>query len=152
MVSLEKTLYVGEYRHTLDDKARLTIPSKWRFSGDEEDVYLALPNPSGCITIYPPKMVAKLNAKVSEVSLGNRKAQKALTRLFSQADHFGCDKQGRIKLSEKLASHAGLTKECVLVGSFATFSLWNPERYSAYLEEDTEENDEMAAILSELGV
>ncbi len=152
MVSLDKSLYVGEHRHTLDDKSRLTIPSKWRFAGDEEDVYLALPNPAGCITIYPPKMVAKLSAKVAEVSLGNRRAQKALTRLFAQADHFGCDKQGRIKLSEKLTAHAGMQKECVLVGNFMTFSLWNPAQYEKYLAEDTEEDDEMAAILTELGV
>jgi MraZ protein len=44
---MDKSLYVGEYQHTLDDKHRLTIPSKWRFDGDEEDVYLALPNPCG---------------------------------------------------------------------------------------------------------
>jgi len=152
MVSLDKSLYVGEYRHSLDEKTRLTVPSKWRFAGDQEDVYLALPNPSGCITIYPPKMVAKLSAKVTEVSLGNRKAQKALTRLFSQSDHFGCDKSGRIKLSDKLIQHADITKECVLVGNFVTFSLWNPNRYEAYLAEDVEEDDEMAKILQELGV
>ena len=152
MVSFEKSLYVGDYRHALDDKARLTIPAKWRFSGDEEDVYLALPNPSGCITIYPPKMVAKLSSKVSEVSLGDRKAQKALTRLFSQADHFGCDKNGRIKLSDKLVEHAGIAKEAVLVGNFVTFTLWNPERYQAYLASDNEEEDEASKIFQQLGV
>ncbi len=152
MLSLDKSLYVGEYRHSLDDKSRLTIPAKWRFSGDQEDVYLALPNPAGCITIYPPKMVAKLSAKVSEISLGNQKAQKALTRLFAQADHFGCDKQGRIKLNDKLTSHAKIQKDCVLVGNFMTFSLWNPLKYESYLAEDTEALDEMAAILTELGV
>lgn len=153
MASLDKSLYVGEFRHNLDEKGRLTVPSKWRFSGDEEDVYLALPNPSGCITIYPPKMVAKLDAKVSEVSLGNKRAQKALTKLFSQADHFGCDKQGRMKLSDKLLVHAGIAKECVLVGNFVTFSLWNAERYDQYLLDDSDTDaDEMSQILTELGV
>jgi MraZ protein len=152
MRSMDKSLYVGEYQHTLDDKHRLTIPSKWRFDGDEEDVYLALPNPCGCITIYPPNMVSKLSAKVAEVSLGNRKAQKALTRLFSQADHFGCDKQGRIKLSEKLVTHAHLAKDCILVGNFMTFSLWSPDHYKAYLDNDDDSVDEMAQILTELGV
>lgn len=152
MLSSIKSLFVGEYRHTLDAKKRLTVPSKWRFSGDQEDVFLALPNPSGCITVYPPKMVAKLEEKVSAVSLGNKKAQKALTRLFSQADHFGCDKQGRICLSEKLVAHAHVDKHAVLVGNFATFSIWNPMQYEAYLNNEDDEADEMAAILTELGV
>src|SRR5476649_2233003 len=111
MAVKERSLYVGEFRHNLDSKNRLTIPSKWRFSGDEEEVYLALPNPIGCVSIYPPKMVAKLEEKVQEVSLGNKKGQKALARLFSKADHFGCDKNGRITVNDKLIAHAGIVKE-----------------------------------------
>ena len=154
MLSLKNSLYVGEFQHNLDSKNRLTIPSKWRFSGDDgESVYLALPNPVGCVTIYPPKMLDRLDAKVSEVSLGDRKAQKALTKLFSKADHFGCDKQGRINLNEYLIGHSGLDKEVVLVGNFATFSIWNPKNYRNYLEnEDMGEDDEMSKILKELGV
>lgn len=152
MSSSVKCLYVGEFQHNLDSKNRLTIPSKWRFSGDQEEVYLALPNPIGCVTVYPPKMVAHLDEKVSQVSLGDKKAQKALTRLFSRADTFGCDKQGRIVVSDKLIQHAGLQREVILVGNFATFHIWDIARYSAYLESDDESEDEMTTILTQLGL
>jgi MraZ protein len=153
MSAQEKCIFVGEFRHNLDDKNRVTVPSKWRFSGDDEDVFLALPNPIGCISIYPPKMVAKLKEKVESVSLGNKKGQKALAKLFSKADYFGCDKSGRITLNEKLISHAGLTKESNLVGNFATFNIWNPERYAQYLDSNDEDpDDEISKILTELGV
>lgn len=155
MAIKDKCLYVGEYRHNLDSKNRLTVPSKWRFTGDSEgDVYLALPNPIGCITIYPPKMVAKLEERVENVSLGDRKAQRALTKLFSKADYFGCDKNGRINLIDKLVEHGGLDKESVMVGNFLTFNIWNPERYEAYMETEDEEEeiDEISEILTELGV
>ena len=46
--------FVGEFTHALDSKGRVTIPSKWRISGGE-NTYLALPNPGGYITVYPPK-------------------------------------------------------------------------------------------------
>lgn len=153
MTTKEKSLYVGEFRHNLDNKNRLTIPSKWRFSGDEqEEVYLALPNPIGCISVYPPKMVKKLEEKVEEVSLGNKKGQRALARLFSKADYFGCDKSGRINLNEKLIAHVGLEKEAILVGNFVTFNIWNIERYEKYLESEDDTEDEMTKILTELGV
>lgn len=152
MAVKERSLYVGEFRHNLDSKNRLTIPSKWRFSGDEEEVYLALPNPIGCISVYPPKMVAKLEAKVEEVSLGNKKGQRALAKLFSKADHFGCDKSGRINLNEKLIGHAGLDKETILIGNFVTFNIWNLERYEAYLANEDDTEDELTEILTELGV
>lgn len=152
MATKDRSLYVGEFRHSLDNKNRLTIPSKWRFLGDEKEVYLALPNPIGCITVYPPKMVAKLEEKIEEVSLGNKKGQRALTKLFSKADYFGCDKSGRINLNEKLIAHAGLNKELVLIGNFVTFNIWNTERYEEYLSNEDDTDDELTEILRELGV
>ena len=44
-------LFVGEFRHKLDAKNRLTIPSDWRFEADGRSVYLAIPNPKGCISV-----------------------------------------------------------------------------------------------------
>lgn len=145
-------LYVGEYRHSFDAKNRVTIPAKWRVEEDDELSYLAIPNPNGCVTVYPPKMVAKLHEKVSQVSLGNQKGQQALTRLFSRADNFYADKQGRISVSEKLLQHALLGKEVMFVGSFVTFSIWDPAKYEEYLARKVEGSDEMSEILKELGV
>ena len=147
-----KNVFVGEFSHQMDAKNRLCIPSKWRFVGDDADVYLALPNPIGCITIYPPKMVERLEEKVSTVSLGDLKGQKILAKLFSQADTFGCDKQGRITLSEKLVKHAHLEKNVLLVGSYATFNLWEPNRYQTYVESSLDEENEMSQLLQQLGL
>ncbi len=149
---LSNILYVGEFCHNFDINNRLTIPAKWRSVEEGGVGYLALPNPIGCITVYPPKMVTKLDTKVSEVSLGNQKGQKALTRLFSKADQFTADKQGRINLGEKLIEHASLGKEVIFVGNFVTFSVWDPKRYAQYLASEVEDTDEMSEILKQLGV
>ena len=44
--------------------------------------YLALPNPGGYITVYPPKMVARLEEKVAEASFSDVRAQALLMELF----------------------------------------------------------------------
>ena len=49
-----------------------------------ENTYLALPNPSGYITVYPPKMIERLEEKVSEASLSDPQAQSLLMELFSR--------------------------------------------------------------------
>ena len=121
------TFFVGEFTHALDSKGRVTIPSKWRIQGGE-NTYLALPNPSGYITVYPPKMIERLEEKVSEASLSDTQAQSLLMELFSKADSFGCDKQGRINLSDKLLTHAGIKGKAVLVGKFSTFAIWSESR------------------------
>ena len=127
MSSNGTTFFVGEFTHALDSKGRVTIPSKWRISGGD-NTYLALPNPSGYITVYPPKMIERLEEKISEANLSDTEAQSLLMELFSKADSFGCDKQGRINLSDKLLTHAGIKGKAVLVGKFSTFAIWADDR------------------------
>ena len=127
MSSNGTTFFVGEFTHALDSKGRVTIPAKWRISGGD-NTYLALPNPSGYITVYPPKMIERLEEKVSEAKLSDTEAQSLLMELFSKADSFGCDKQGRINLSDKLLTHAGIKGKAVLVGKFSTFAIWAEDR------------------------
>ena len=123
------TFFVGEFTHALDPKGRLTIPSKWRIPGGE-NTYLALPNPGGYITVYPPKMVGRLEEKVAEASFSDVRAQALLMELFSKAHSFGCDKQGRINLNDKLLEHAGIQGKAVLVGNFSAFAIWSEDRYA----------------------
>jgi DNA-binding transcriptional regulator/RsmH inhibitor MraZ len=40
-----QTLYAGNYRHSIDEKNRLTIPSRWR-KGEAEE-FIMLPDPRG---------------------------------------------------------------------------------------------------------
>ena len=124
------SFFVGEFVHSVDDKGRITIPSKWRIEGGE-NTYLALPNPGGYVTVYPPKMVARLEEKVAEASMSDARAQALLMELFSKAHSFGCDKQGRINLSDKLLGHADIRKKAVLVGNFSAFAVWGEGRYLA---------------------
>ena len=131
------TFFVGEFTHALDSKGRVTIPSKWRIQGGE-NTYLALPNPSGYITVYPPKMIERLEEKVAEASLSDPQAQSLLMELFSKADSFGCDKQGRINLSDKLLDHAGIKGKAVLVGKFSSFAIWSEIRREKEGEEKNE--------------
>jgi MraZ protein len=129
MVPPSKPIYVGSFRHVLDAKNRLTIPSRWRFAGDEAgEVYLALPNPGGYVSVLPPSEVEKLYQKVSEKALSDTEAQEFLNRFFAQAHSFGCDKQGRVNLTDELLKHAGVDRDAVLVGTMNKFNIWSPER------------------------
>ena len=129
------TFFVGEFTHALDSKGRVTIPSKWRIPGGE-NTYLALPNPGGYITVYPPKMVSRLEEKVATASLSDVRAQSLMMELFSKAHSFGCDKQGRINLNDKLLAHAGINGKAVLVGNFSAFAIWSVDRYTKRPAED----------------
>ena len=149
MASEGTTFFVGEFTHALDSKGRVTIPSKWRISGGD-NTYLALPNPNGYITVYPPKMIARLEEKVSEASLSDVQAQSLLMELFAKADSFGCDKQGRINLSDKLLEHGGIEGKAVLVGKLTSFAIWSEARRKK--EQEAEKSRDIFDAMRELGL
>lgn len=149
MVSVLQSMYAGEFRHNLDAKKRLTVPSKWRFDGDEANTYLAFKDPAGCITVYPPAMVAKLQEKLATIGMGDQEGQRAITQLLGSSDTFTFDKSGRININERLYHYAEIEKEVVLVGTVNKFSLWNPERYAAYVGEG---DANIGNILGKLGL
>ncbi|MCC5789909.1 MAG: mraZ [Opitutales bacterium] len=129
MTSPAKTMYVGSFRHNLDAKNRLTVPSKWRFAGDQEDVYLAIPHPNGYIMVLPPAEVERLQQQVMGVQMGDDEGQALLNQIFAVSSSMGCDKQGRISLTDQLVLHAGIKKEAMLVGTMTKFGIWLPEKW-----------------------
>ena len=151
MAVVSKPFYVGTYRHTLDAKNRLTIPAKWRFAGDDEqEVYLALPDPGGSVMILPPIEVQKLYDRISALPFSDEKAQEFQLKFFSQAHQFGPDKQGRINLPEALLKRAGITGEVVLVGTLNKFHLWSADRWAS---KDPETNgDNLGDLMKQVGL
>lgn len=146
-----KVFFVGKHERPLDDKRRLTVPSKWRFSGDDsEQAFLALPNLAGSIIVYPPEMAARIYEKVSQIGMSNPAKQRDISAIFSRAQWLGCDKQGRIMLDEELLRHAAISKDSVLVGGLTNFQIWNPKKFVAWLGSGSESG--ISSTLSELGL
>jgi len=130
MAQLGKPFYTGLFRHTLDDKNRLTIPSAWRSAHGESDTFLATPHPDGYVAVLPPVEVEKLHAKIAAMALSDRDAQDVAARFFAATHAFTFDKQGRIGLTDELRKHAGIDKDAVLVGSLTKFNLYSPDRWN----------------------
>ncbi|MBI5380292.1 MAG: mraZ [Opitutae bacterium] len=130
MAPTGKTLYTGNFRHSIDDKGRLTIPSLWRAAHADTDQFLATPNPDGYISVLPPAAVESLYAKIAAVPLSDAAAQAEIAAFFAVAQAFTFDKQGRIALSAALLKHADIAKDAVLNGSFTKFNIYSPERWS----------------------
>lgn len=143
--------FFGEYRHSVDDKRRLTIPSQWRPKLDSDNNFLALPSlTERSVTVYPPKMIEQLYERFSEISMGDQKGQRAIRRIMSMAHNFSCDKQGRINLNEKLIQHAGLEKSVVLLGEASKFMIYDEAFYDQLMADD-EDSEDLAEIAKDFG-
>ena len=127
--------YVGEFYHSIDTKHRITIPKKWRFHGDNDDIYIAWARPEGYIAVYPPSQIKIFREKINQIPESDSRKHGMLRRLFGKAHQFGCDNQGRIMLSENLVKSTKIKKEAALVGLGETFNIWSKEIYTAQEEE-----------------
>jgi MraZ protein len=142
--------YTGLFRHTLDDKNRVTIPSAWRSAHGEGEQFLATPHPDGYLAILPPAEVAKLRAKIEAIALSDGAGQDFAARFFAQTQALGFDKQGRIMLNGELLAHAGIGKDAVLVGSFTKFNLYSPELWSRVEQRTAADN--IGDVMRRLGI
>src|ERR1051326_4675513 len=129
--------YAGEFRHSIDDKNRITIPSRWRRDRPEE--FILLPEATHqFLLVMSPKEFAKTSSDAEQsesVSARNRRI--FLRHLHARAQHAAADRQGRLLLPEELCRRLGLKGEVALVGNRGRFEIWNLQRWKRAHEEET---------------
>lgn len=145
-----KAFFTGLFRHTLDDKGRVTIPSAWRAPHGDDDVFLATPHPEGYVAVLPPAEVEKLHAKIAQMALGDSEAQDFAARFFASTQSFSFDKQGRVGLAADLLEHAGVARDAVLVGSLTKFNIYSPARWKKVEARTSGEN--LGDVMRRLGI
>ena len=129
-------IYAGEFRHAMDAKNRVTIPSRWR-RGDLDE-FFAIPNlKGGFLMVMPPAEFKRLADKVEhDASLKPDERAKFMRQFSSRAQHLIGDKQGRIVLPDEQCKQLNLRGEVVLVGNYTRFEIWDPEKWQKSTEED----------------
>lgn len=124
-------MLMGEYRHNLDDKKRLTIPSKYREElGDKFVVTRGL---DGCLFVYSFAEWDKIVNKLKTLPFTKKDARTLTRFLMSAASICEIDKQGRINLVNSLISYAEIKKECVIIGVNDRLEIWASEKYDNLL-------------------
>jgi MraZ protein len=127
--SSNSVFYAGEFRHQLDDKHRVTIPSRWRRDGAGEE-FLIVPEPGAqFLLVMPPNEFERIGAAAEGVpGVSPRDLRIYLRQLHSQAQHGASDKQGRLLLPDDLCKKLALKGEVALVGGRGRFEIWNLQR------------------------
>lgn len=141
------TFYAGEFRHCVDDKNRITIPSRWRRNEPEE--FILLPDfQNQFLLVMSPEEFARMSAAVeTSDSVTPRDGRIFLRQLHSRAQHGLADKQGRLVLPEDLCRKIGLKDEVALIGGRGRFEIWNLGRWKRACEEETPTYQHVANVI-----
>lgn len=130
--ALTRTVFVGTYRHAVDEKKRVAIPAKWRAAAKGSQEFYVLPDPKNCLVVLPAQAMEKMLERADEISIGEYERRDVLRVIASRAHGSPCDAQGRINLTDELLRHAGIEREAVLVGALTRFEIWSPQRWAEF--------------------
>ena len=146
-------MFRGRYEHSIDQKGRISIPSRFReVLAAQYDERLVLTNFDQCLWAYPMAEWKQVEEKVA--ALPQLKPEvKALQRFFiSAASESPLDKQGRILIPTTLREYADLTKDCVMVGMSQRIEIWSLERWSQVFSKAEKTLQESIDQLTDLGI
>lgn len=137
-------LLTGTYPRTLDDKHRVTLPSRIREQlGKTEQLFLAQ-GMDQCLWLYDPPGLEKLAEKLDQVPATDSEARTFRRLFFAQMEAADLDKTGRLLIPERLIQFARLEREVVLLGVRDHLELWDAGRWNEYLNTNSPRFDAIA--------
>lgn len=142
-------MFLGEYKHSLDSKNRLRLPSK--FKKDFPSEIILTKGSDGCLFVLPKETFDTVFAKASSMPMFDSNVQKSLRMLFSSGAVIEEDNQGRFLLPQSLKSYAEIDKEVVFVGVGSRVELWSSEKWKSY-QNSSSDFDSIVKDLSKYGI
>lgn len=143
-------MLIGEYTHTIDDKKRISLPSKFRKElGKKVIVTQGL---DGCLFLYSQKSWEKISAQIAEMGMTSIESRGFSRFFLSNATEVDVDGSGRILISDNAKSFAGIKNKVVFAGVYSRIELWDEDRWTKYRKSNDSQAEKMVEKLGDLGI
>jgi MraZ protein len=123
-------MFTGEYRHTVDDKGRIAVPS--RFRAQLEGGAVVSRWIDGCLAIHTKRGWDELSAKVAGLLVTDAGSRLFERYIFAGSLDAELDRQGRVLVPGYLREEAGLQGDALVIGARSHAEIWSPDRWSEY--------------------
>ena len=126
-------MFTGSYFHFMDNKGRVSIPSRYReVLQKRKDRQLILTNFGGYILAFPQSEWVKIEAKFAEQPLFRKELRAFQRFLISGVEECPLDRQGRILIPPNLRDYAKLSRDVCLVGAIRCFEVWDRQTFETH--------------------
>lgn len=143
-------MFIGEYTHTVDEKKRISLPSKFKKElGLKVVVSRGLDN---CLFLFPYKTWSTISEEMSKSDMKLGDARGFSRFLFSGAAEIDVDSMGRILIPDFLREFADVKGSVVFTGVHNRVEIWNERRWETYRKRMESEVDAMAEKLATVGI
>lgn len=138
-------MFLGEYRHAIDEKGRLAIPVKLRKAlGDEAVITRGTDH---CLVVYPHAEWERFAERLAELPLSDPRARSFSRLMLAGAMAIPFDSQGRALIPAYLRTFAEIQDTVVIAGVYNRIELWSERAWNEYTASHTVDEN-----LSEFGV
>jgi len=146
-------MFRGRYEHSIDDKGRLSIPSRFREAlARRRQKVLVLTDFDTCVAAYPLDEWRRLEDRIRKQSTLQKDVRAFLRLFYSGATETPVDAQGRLLIPPQLRKRAGLTREVMIIGVLNKIEIWSKARWEEFLTRSPVTFEDVAARLAELGI
>lgn len=144
----------GEYRHTADEKGRVSIPAKFRNElgnvfvvskglGDAEEK---------CLYLFPLSEWKTIEDKARALPITNKNARDFKRYFIGGASECELDKQGRLMIPTYLREFAGIKKDVIFLGVGGWAEAWDADMLNDYRDPDKEGYVDISQRMEDLGI
>ena len=144
----------SKYDHTIDEKGRLSFPSRFRevLRQYESEVLIAIPWDNH-LRAYP---LAEWECLENKLQAEDREQPEDLDKIIryfeSESFEIVVDKQGRILLPPALRAELGLKKDIVLIGMIDRVEIWDKDVWNVERKVGREHFGELKASIKKRGI
>ena len=138
-------MFMGEYHHSIDEKGRLIIPSKFRSElGESFVITRGLDN---CLFVYSLVEWNKIVDRLKTLPFTKKDARNFTRFFLSGATVCELDRQGRVNIAASLIEFAFLDKECIIVGVNDRLEIWSKSKWDNFFNENSDKLSDIAENL-----
>ncbi|MDO9579716.1 MAG: division/cell wall cluster transcriptional repressor MraZ [Bacteroidales bacterium] len=143
-------MFIGEYHHSIDEKNRLAVPTKFRLDLSKGAVVTR--GIDSCLFLYTKKEWEKLAIKLADLPISKSKTRAFARLMLAGAMDVNIDRQGRIILPDYLRNYASVGKKAVVAGLYNRLEIWDENKWEEYKNKSESNSEDIAESLAELGV
>ena len=147
---LNNTMLIGEYLHTIDQKNRLSVPSKFlKELGSKVVLARGLDR---CLFLFPEARWKELAERIANLPIGKAENRSFQRMMIAGAADLEIDDLGRVLLPDYLRVYAGLKDAALIAGLMNRIEIWSPEAWRKSAETSLDKLDAIAEKLGEAGL
>ena len=121
--------FTGEFRNTIDQKNRLSIPAKYRkaLSPVNDNTFVLTRGFDQCLILYPLDEWKKVEGQLGSLSSIKVRHRNFVRSIVRCAIHVKYDSQGRIAIPDNLLQYAKIDSNVAVIGMIKKIEIWSPD-------------------------